>query len=138
MGGAPGGGWAALFAGHTKGFGGVDFSRDGSSLLSGGTDGVLRIFSLNDDTEAFSIANTNSTRIYDVEFSPNGEWVAWSTASANIYLRSLETSEQYLLPREHIDSVFDIDFTPDGLYLVSVSVYGQVIGGTLQHVKSCD
>ena len=118
---------AARFASDTNGIWGVDFSRDGSSLLSGGTDGVLRIFSLNDDTEAFSIANTNSTRIYDVEFSPNGEWVAWSTASANIYLRSLETSEQYLLPREHIDSVFDIDFTPDGLYLVSVSVYGQVI-----------
>jgi len=77
--------------------------------------------------QIYSTAIQGGVRNYNVEFSPDGQMVAFGDEQANIHLWKIGVSAIITLPHQHIDKVFRVAFSSDGKLLASVSAYGQLI-----------
>lgn len=114
---------------HRKGANRVAFSPDGLLLASGGNDAMARIRQVEDGEEIAQIIG-GSYAVSDLEFSPDGAWLAIVNSNL-IRLRKPESGVMGVT-LQSTDPLFCIDISPDGRWLAAGDTASQVLLWDLQ------
>jgi WD40 repeat protein len=104
-----------VLKGHTDINWGVEFSPDGTRLITSGSDGTARIW----DSETGQLLRTltgHTSTIVNARFSPDGTRIATAGKDGTTRLWDAATGKE-LLSLESV-STDDVQFTPDGKHLV--------------------
>jgi WD40 repeat protein len=104
-----------VLKGHTDINWGVEFSPDGTRLITSGSDGTARIW----DSETGKLLRTltgHTSTIVNARFSPDGTRIATAGKDGTTRLWDAATGKE-LLALESV-STNDVRFTPDGKHLV--------------------
>lgn len=88
------------------------FSPDGRHILSGGDDGVVKLWDAVTGREVRTFRGHNVT-VLDVAFSPEGRAVATGSAVGTIKFWDANTGRETKMAR-HPASIFALQFSPDG------------------------
>ncbi|KIM35808.1 hypothetical protein M413DRAFT_32265 [Hebeloma cylindrosporum] len=109
--------------GHTAPVNCVAFSPDGGRIVSGSTDGTIRIW----DMEGNQMGEPFREYTLSVAFSPDGKWVVSGSGASTVRIWDVETGKSVgERLRGHIDWVQSAAFSPDGRRIVSGSGYGTI------------
>ena len=113
-----------VFEGHQQEVYSVEFSRDGRLLASGGGDGTVRIWNMNDgDSKVLTIDDWDPIHgVCAIAFFPNGQLVVAGSLDSIIRIWDVETGNRLETLKGHSDTVYSVRFTPDGKQLVSGSL----------------
>ncbi|KAI1339112.1 WD40 repeat-like protein [Xylariaceae sp. FL0016] len=93
-------------------------SPDSVNLASGGAEGHVKLWSLNQDTP-LSTLEGHSQRVCRVEFHPSGRYLASASEDTSWRLWDVETTTELLLQEGHSRGVFAISYNTDGSLLAS-------------------
>jgi len=107
-----------LQEGTTVGLRSLEFSPDGSKLVGGSQDGIVRIW----DVQTGSLLRTlegHADIVFTASFSPDGLTVASGSADKTIKLWNVESGALNRTLIGHTQSVRDVEFSPDGRNLGS-------------------
>lgn len=115
--------------GHTDRIGGISWfpgstlpgttvSTDAVNLASGGAEGDVHLWSLNQDTPISTLAGHNQ-RVCRVEFHPSGKYLASASEDTTWRLWDVNTTTELLLQEGHSRGVFTVAFNTDGSLLAS-------------------
>jgi U4/U6 small nuclear ribonucleoprotein PRP4 len=118
--------------GHTDRVGGISWfpdatlpgttvSRDSVNLASGGAEGNIHLWSLNQDTPISTLAGHNQ-RVCRVEFHPSGQYLASASEDTTWRLWDVNTTTELLLQEGHSRGVFSLAFNTDGSLLASAGM----------------
>lgn len=118
--------------GHTDRVGGISWfpeatlpgsnvSPDAVNLASGGAEGNVHLWSLNQDTPLATLAGHNQ-RVCRVEFHPSGDYVASASEDTTWRLWDVNTTTELLLQEGHSRGVFSLSFNTDGSLLASAGM----------------
>lgn len=118
--------------GHTDRIGGIAWtpgatlpgttvSPDSVNLASGGAEGNIHLWSLNQDTPLSTLAGHNQ-RVCRVEFHPSGRYLASASEDTSWRLWDVETTTELLLQEGHSRGVFALGFNTDGSLLASAGM----------------
>ncbi|CZR53899.1 related to U4/U6 small nuclear ribonucleoprotein [Phialocephala subalpina] len=118
--------------GHTDRVGGISWmpdatlpgttvSPDSVNLASGGAEGKLHLWSLNQDTPISTLEGHNQ-RVCRVEFHPSGQYLASASEDTTWRLWDVNTSQELLLQEGHSRGVFTVAFNTDGSLLASAGM----------------
>jgi len=118
--------------GHTDRIGGISWfpeatltgtnvSPDAVNLASGGAEGNVHLWSLNQDTPLATLAGHNQ-RVCRVEFHPSGSYVASASEDTTWRLWDVNTTTELLLQEGHSRGVFALSFNTDGSLLASAGM----------------
>jgi len=107
------------FEGHQRSVNCLDFSHDGSFIVSGSDDGELRIWNMN--TRESKVLPIPDDLGWGVAVSPNDRFVAASSLYGAVNIWDLETTTLIDSLNGHNSWVNSVAFTPDGKGLVSCS-----------------
>lgn len=109
----------------------IDFSPDGSRLISGSRDGTIIIWDMAKGEEISHITYDPENWgdvINSVAFHPNGEWIATGGLDGSIRIWDTTTLSEIIRINHEIDAtsinfneVNDISFSPDGKWIASGS-----------------
>lgn len=97
-------------AGHKMAVNAITFSRDGEQIVTGGDDGVTRVFSASGDEISTC---RKSGPVKHAAFSDNGEWVISASSNGQAYIIDSSTGE-LVGSLDHGDAVNFATFSPDG------------------------
>ncbi len=126
---------------HQEGFSvnAVEFSHDGSLLLTGSRDAHLKVFDVNDDFKEKQSIPAHNYAIYSIEFNPDGNLFA--TASRDKTIKIWDSKTMNVLQRldrekhsGHVNSVNKIIWHPGGT-LISASDDRSVISWRMVNVE---
>lgn len=120
------------FRGHTNKISGLSWypgatlpdggvSPDSVNLASGGAEGLVHLWSLNQETPVSSLQG-HSQRVCRVEFHPSGKYVASASEDTSWRLWDTETTSEVLLQEGHSRGVYAISFNTDGSLLASAGL----------------
>jgi U4/U6 small nuclear ribonucleoprotein PRP4 len=118
--------------GHTDRIGGISWfpeatlpgtkvSPDAVNLASGGAEGNIHLWSLNQDTPLSTLAGHNQ-RVCRVEFHPSGDYLASASEDTTWRLWDINTTTELLLQEGHSRGVFSLSFNTDGSLLASAGM----------------
>ena len=116
---------------HTGGVACVAFHPNGNRIISGGGDGLVKLWSLSEKGEMGSIAvfrppfvidSSTSTPMTVVGFSPDGKQVYGGGAEGVVRIWDATTTGEVRSLRGHLGWVTSATYTPDGKSILSVSV----------------
>jgi U4/U6 small nuclear ribonucleoprotein PRP4 len=118
--------------GHTDRIGGISWfpdatlpgktiSEDSVNLASGGAEGNIHLWSLNQDTPISTLAGHNQ-RVCRVEFHPSGKYLASASEDTTWRLWDVNTTTELLLQEGHSRGVFALSFNSDGSLLASAGM----------------
>ncbi|RDW60127.1 hypothetical protein BP5796_11733 [Coleophoma crateriformis] len=118
--------------GHTDRVGGISWfpdatlpgstvSPDSVNLASGGAEGNIHLWSLNQDTPLSTLAGHNQ-RVCRVEFHPSGKYLASASEDTTWRLWDVNTTTELLLQEGHSRGVFALSFNTDGSLLCSAGM----------------
>jgi U4/U6 small nuclear ribonucleoprotein PRP4 len=118
--------------GHTDRIGGISWfpdatlpgttvSPDSVNLASGGAEGNIHLWSLNQDTPISTLAGHNQ-RVCRVEFHPSGRYLASASEDTTWRLWDVNTTTELLLQEGHSRGVFALAFNTDGSLLASAGM----------------
>jgi len=119
-----------LQKGHTSGISSIVFSPDGKLLLTGGYDGKVILWDINNGKELKAWINEDNS-LYSpiiVSISPDGKTIAFvSTNGSVITLFDIINNKEVIKIEldDEIFSIFDISFNPDGT-IISVSAGDEI------------
>ena len=102
----------STFTGHTGDIHAVTFSPDGSMLASGGADNTIRVWDV--QTEELMAILPHRNTINTVDFSPDSQMLASGSEDGTIQVWDAGTGDQIHKFNKHKDSVWEVDFSPDG------------------------
>jgi WD40 repeat protein/serine/threonine protein kinase len=108
------------FQGHTEKINCLDFSRDGTRLVSSGDDGTVRLWDAATGTQLKSLALKKS-KLPCVAFSPNGARVAIGCEDGTVKLLDAASLQELSVLKGHSKLVRSLAFSPDGARLFTVS-----------------
>ncbi len=101
---------------HEKKIHTVTFDQQGH-LLSGGADGIVRAWDLDNARTLFSLPHDRP--VHDIVVSPDGAWIATREYNPrNITVWNAITGEPHVVVK-HKHSIRDLLFSPSGSYLVT-------------------
>jgi WD40 repeat protein/serine/threonine protein kinase len=96
----------------------LDWSPDGTAILTGHEDGIVRLWDAHTGTARSKlIGHTGVVR--DAIFSPNGSSIASASEDETIRLWDVETGTEQRMLSGHAGIVRSVDWSPDGKRLVS-------------------
>ena len=99
----------------------VNFSPDGKSIITGGENLLLKLWSWSGTKAVLQTTmRGHSSWVLNATFSPDGETIASSSADNTIRLWNREGKELKIL-EGHGDKVTQVNFSPDGKILASAS-----------------
>lgn len=118
--------------GHTGLVGGISWlpgatlpestvSPDTVNLASGGGEGNIHLWSLNQDTPLSTLSG-HSGRVCRVEFHPSGRYLASASFDTTWRLWDLETATELQLQEGHSREVYAVSFNTDGSLLASAGL----------------
>jgi WD40 repeat protein len=109
---------------------GMAFSPDGRHLAAAGHDGigpkpfVVKVWDV--ETGQPVRAHRESTGIYSISYSPDGQWLALGVQDGNVKIWEARTGQAMVLVGKHDGEVRGLTFRPDGQRLASASRDGTV------------
>lgn len=115
--------------GHTDRVGGISWapgaavegssvSRAAVNLASGGAEGKVHLWNLEQDTPLATLEG-HSQRVCRVEFHPSGRYLASASEDTSWRLWDVERQDELLLQEGHSRGVFAVAFNSDGSLLAS-------------------
>lgn len=110
---------AQTLVGHTDAVLSVAFSPDGATFVSGGQDGIVRIWDVQTGAEVTHFDGLTSRD--SVAYSPDGIRLAAASSDGTIRLWNVANRTDIAILRGHTGPVRGVAFSPDGLRLASVS-----------------
>ncbi len=102
---------------HSESFFSTAFSPDQQSLACGTRD-LIRICSVSDPKKSETLLPTKGM-IYQVEYSPDGKWLASSSSDGKLALWEIATGKQFRSVAADRSALFDAAFSFDGKLLVT-------------------
>ena len=128
----------------------VLFTNDGKQVLSGGDEGVIRRWRVDDGQEVGEPIRVKWADIYAVALSPDGKWLVaglrplkWVDGDVYARIWNARTHAKVLDIKGHANSVFAVDISPDSTKLATGSsdgtaciwniTTGERLVGPLQH-----
>src|SRR5262245_26965298 len=108
--------WTGFFANTPNGA--VSISPDGRSILTFGTEYVVRVLDIATGLPRYKPLR-HQNLCHDVRFSPDGRLVSTASFDNTVRVWELETGRPVSEPLRHPDWVFTAPFSPDGNYLLS-------------------
>lgn len=100
----------------------LDFSPDGSQLVSGSRDHTIKLWDVATQTSIGTTWAGHSDDVLSVAFSPDGRYVASGSRDKTIIIWEVATGQPINTPlMGHTNWVTDIAYSPDGRTLVSSS-----------------
>ena len=128
----------------------VVFVEDGKQVLSGGEDGVIRRWRVDDGQEVGKPIPVEGTEIYAAAVSPDGKWLVcglkrldFDDGKTGVRVWDTQTHEEVLNINGHTNSVTAVDISPDSTKLATGSTdetaciwditTGHQLVGPLQH-----
>lgn len=120
------------FRGHTNKISGLSWfpgatlpekavSADSVNLASGGAEGLVQLWSLNQDTP-LSTLQGHSQRVCRVEFHPSGRYLASASEDTSWRLWDVESTAEVLLQEGHSRGVYALSFNTDGSLLATAGL----------------
>jgi predicted NACHT family NTPase len=106
-----------VFQGHQDWISSIAFSRDGKILATGSSDGVVKLWSIDND-ECLQTLVGNSGEVLSVHFHPFTDILA-SSACGVVKLWDIHTGECLQTFSDHHYYVYAISFSPDGSLLAT-------------------
>lgn len=100
----------------------IEFSPDGRSIISGASDGTVRLWDVN--TRANTRTLSTGDMIVSITFSPDMQLIASGSEDASITVWETSTGARLMRlegPEGHRNPVLSVAFSPDGETLVSAS-----------------
>ncbi|KAI9819472.1 MAG: hypothetical protein M1827_006920 [Pycnora praestabilis] len=121
-----------ILRGHTDRVGGISWypgstlpdttvSESAVNLASGGGEGDVHLWSLNQDTPLSTLSG-HSGRVCRVEFHPSGRHLASASYDTTWRLWDIETTTELLLQEGHSREVYALSFNTDGSLLASAGL----------------
>ena len=121
-----------LLRGHTNKISGLSWmpgatieggsvSPDAVNLASGGAEGQVHLWSLNQDTPVATLSG-HSQRVCRVEFHPSGRFLASASDDTSWRLWDVEKETEVLLQEGHSRGVYAVSFNTDGSLLASAGL----------------
>lgn len=110
---------ALKFEGHRGTIMGVTFSPDGSRVVSGAVDGMVKIWEAKSGQEIISLQE--SGRVYCVAFSPDGMRVVSGSDDMTVKVWDGQSGKVLATLRGHCGTVMGVAYSPDGRSIVSAS-----------------
>jgi WD40 repeat protein len=107
----------------------TDFSRDGARLAIASWSGdaaVATVVDASSGEEHFTIRG-NQWGTSDVEWSPDGKWIATAGVDATARIWDADTGEPRFTMADHTALVWSLDWSPDGTRLATVSEDGTAL-----------
>ena len=114
------------FKAHRQTIHHVRFSPDGSLLATASADGTAKLWNVHTGAEIRSFQRDSQFQsIFDVDFSPDGRWLAlsgmgWNVGSARIF--EVATGHTMRSLEGHGLGVMQIKFSPDGTRLATAGI----------------
>jgi len=126
--------------GHTDRIGGISWfpgatiegsgvSPDAANLVSGGAEGNVHLWSLNQDTPLATLQGPLKSRVCRVEVHPSGRYVAAASEDTTWRLWDVNTTTELLLQEGHSRGVFCVAFDGSGALIATggTDSYGRVV-----------
>ena len=128
----------------------VLFAEEGKQVLSGGGEGVIRRWQVDDGQEVSELIRVEGAEVYAAALSPDGKWLVAGLSRLNlndgktdVRVWDARTHAKVLEIKGHADSVFGVDISPDSTKLATCSsdktaciwniTTGERLVGPLQH-----
>ncbi|OAQ97337.1 hypothetical protein LLEC1_07298 [Akanthomyces lecanii] len=120
------------YRGHTNKISGISWfpgatlpefnvSSGSVNFASGGAEGQVNLWSLNQDTPLASLQG-HTQRVCRVEFHPSGRYLASASEDTSWRLWDVETSKELLLQEGHSRGVYAVSFNNDGSLIASAGL----------------
>jgi WD40 repeat protein len=113
-------GCLAVLRGHEAEIGGIAFSPDGNCLVSGSSDGTVRMWDLQSGAEATTFAK-QAGGVLSVAFSPDGSRIVVGLSDNTLRVLDTYTGTVLTVLRGHQRDVSCVAFSHDGRLLISGS-----------------
>jgi WD40 repeat protein len=116
--GRPGEQFENTLRGHSGTVECMEFSHDGSRVVTASIDGKVRIYSTSDWKLQHTLAGHDGA-VHWAEFSPNGQWVVSAGEDKTVRVWSAETGELLQTLRESKEPVLTVAFSPDSQFIAA-------------------
>lgn len=110
----------STISGHLGYLSDIKFSPDSKSVLTGSSDGTVRLWNVKDGSELRSFKG-HSDEVLDIAFAPNGKIAASSGKDNSIKLWDISSGGEVATLTGHLDDVRALAFSSDGRKLASGS-----------------
>lgn len=110
---------------HTRSISVLKYSRDGSILGSGSSDGTVKLFKHNSNNNTITyndyvtLDNLHDLGINDISIDDSTQYIATAPDDKHIGIWSIETAQPLRLLKGHTNSVMCVSFNSSGSLLVS-------------------
>lgn len=110
----------AHLRGHDKSISSVCFAPDGLTMASASSDGLIKLWDTTTHRETRTIANRDA--LYDIEYSPDGKFLAAALGAkfgntSSLMLWDIDAHQPATTFGAHTTRLFEIVFSPDGTHI---------------------
>ncbi|KAG8703636.1 hypothetical protein FRC11_010568, partial [Ceratobasidium sp. 423] len=118
---------SAPLKGHTNNVTSVQFSPDGTRIVSSSYDKTIRIWDSKTGIALLDPLEGHTQKVTSVRFSPDGNYLVSGSADATVCVWNALSGKLCLGPlKVHTDQVATVAFSPHGTHIVSGSLDGTV------------